>query len=165
MRLNASLLLVAVTAAGCATQQPPIDIADASVRAATQQWATAFNTCSHPSAIASLYEPDALLWGTVSPALTNTPDAVLKYFERACTASPKPTVQLGEYLVRSRGEIATSAGIYTFTTYAGGQPRITPARFSFMFRRNGDRWLIVNHHSSLMPAAPASPAQASQPRQ
>lgn len=165
MRLNAFLLLIAAVASGCATQQAASGTSDAAARAATQQWATAFNTCSQPSAIASLYEPDALLWGTVSRALTNTSDGLLKYFEGACPANPKPTVELGQYVVQSRGDVATSAGTYTFTIYPGGQPRVVPARFSFTFRRNGDRWLILNHHSSLMPAAPASPAQAPQPRQ
>lgn len=164
MHRNAPLALVAMIVSGCATQQLTTDTVDAAARAATQQWVAAYNTCTHPNTIASLYEPEALLWGTVSPSLTSTPDAVLKYFERACTSSPKPTVELGQYLVRGHGSMATSSGVYTFTIFAGGPPRVTPARFSFTFRRNGDRWLIVSHHSSLMPAAPAPAAQAPQSR-
>jgi hypothetical protein len=29
-----------------------------------------------------------------------------------------------------------------------------PARYSFTYINNGERWLIVDHHSSAMPAAP-----------
>lgn len=165
MRSSTPLLLVAALAGGCATQQVAGDLADAAARAATQQWINAFNTCTQPSTIALLYEPSALLWGTASPTLTSTPGAVLTYFDRPCTSSPKPTVELGQFQVRSHGEFVTSAGVYTFTTFPGGQPRVSPARFSFTFRRNGDQWLIVNHHSSLMPAPPVAPAPAPQPRQ
>lgn len=164
MRPNAIVLLIATAFTGCAMQPATTSMADDAARAATQQWITAFNTCTEPKAVASLYEPDALLWGTLSPALTSTPDAVLKYFERVCGATPKPTVELGRFDVRSYGDIAISAGLYTFTVFPGGQPRVTPARFNFTFKRNGDQWQIINHHSSLMPAPPNSPAQAPQSR-
>lgn len=31
----------------------------------------------------------------------------------------------------------------------------TAVRFSFTYRRTGGQWLILDHHSSLMPAAPS----------
>ena len=164
MSLNVPSLLVVLAVAGCATQHATTEPAASAARAATQQWATAFNTCTQANAIASLYQAEALLWGTVSSALTTTPDAVLKYFERACTASPKPTVELGQFQVQGLGDVASSSGIYTFTIYSGGQARTMPARFSFTFRRYGDRWLIISHHSSLMPTSSPPPAPPPQPR-
>ena len=160
MRLRHLLLIAPMFAAGCATTETPMMEADAAIRAATQQWATAFNTCKEP--VASLYEPEALLWGTVSTSLLSAPEPIKQYFAGTCGPTPKPSVELGQFVVRSYGDIGISSGGYTFTVFPGGQQRIAPARFAFTFRRSGDKWLIVSHHSSLQPASPAPPAQ---PRQ
>ncbi len=40
------------------------------------------------------------------------------------------------------------AGLYTFTFKDGSK---VPARFSYVFVRRNGKWLIADHHSSLMP--------------
>ena len=52
------------------------------------------------------------------------------------------------------GDIAINSGSYTFTDRRDGQPVRRPARFSMVFHRVGDRWLIADHHSSSAPGAP-----------
>jgi hypothetical protein len=64
-------------------------------------------------------------------------------------------------LVRSRLEQADEAldvaqlfltGSYTFSNVREGQPVTTQTRFSFAYRLRDGRWLIVDHHSSAVPA-------------
>ncbi len=155
------LIAIGFAAGGCASARNDPSAADAEVRAATQQWIVAFNTCQQPRDVASLYDRDALFWGTVSRSLITSTEAVSQYFEPVCASAPRAKVELGPYEMRRHGDSATSAGHYTFTFFRGGQALTVPARFSFAYRRDGDRWLIVGHHSSSAPAAP----QAPQPRQ
>jgi hypothetical protein len=35
-----------------------------------------------------------------------------------------------------------------------GEVKTLPARYSFTYIKNGERWVIVDHHSSAMPVAP-----------
>jgi len=159
-QLMSSLLLVTLLAA-CQTA-PPTDAEGSRVNASTLTWVATYNNCDHASKLAALYDTDAVLWGTMSQAIISTPGGIQQYFERACMTNPKSTVELGQQLVRVYGDTAVSSGTYAFTVFSGGQARVVPARFSMTYRRNGDRWLIVNHHSSAMPAPPAQP---SPPRQ
>ena len=161
MRLFLLTLATVALGTGCATPQAPAGETEAAIRAATQQWAGAFNACTEPGAVASLYEPGAQVWGTLSTGLVASPEAVRQYFLGPCTSKPKPTVELGQFVVRAYGNTGISSGAYTFTVFPGGQQRVVPARFSFTFQRAGEKWLIVSHHSSPLPPSPA----ASQPRQ
>jgi hypothetical protein len=56
--------------------------------------------------------------------------------------------------VRVWGDTAASTGSYTFTDMRDGQTVRRPARFSLVFHRQNGRWMIVDHHSSSVPAAP-----------
>lgn len=124
-----------------------------SIQAATEAWARAFN--AHDLAtLTGLYDPQAVLWGTLSAELVTSADGVRGYFERAFASSPGLAVGLGEARVRSFGATAVSSGLYCFTMEAGGQGRQLPARFSFVYRHRAGAWRIVDHHSSLLPASP-----------
>ena len=53
---------------------------------------------------------------------------------------------------RVYGGIAIVSGAYTFSDIRDGvATNVRPSRFSFVFRRDSDRWLIVDHHSSRVP--------------
>lgn len=133
----------------------PVDSAQAEVKAATQAWADAFNECSAQKASA-LYAPDAAFWGTTSQTLITTPEAVRRYFDGACSVNPPLKVSLGEQKLRTYGETAVNSGTYAFSRTVDGQVRAAPARFSFTYRKVGGTWLIVDHHSSMLPAAMAT---------
>jgi len=50
------------------------------VAATTQAWINAFN--SHdPARVVALYDPEAVLWGTISPTLRDTPESIRDYFK------------------------------------------------------------------------------------
>lgn len=145
---------LALVIAGCQTMASP-EISTAEVSSATRGWAAAFNECNSNKA-ASLYDSDAILWGTVSPTIITTSSGVRQYFERACATSPQPKVVLGDQRVRVYGDTAINSGTYTFTIFVGGQPRQNPARFSFTYRKKDGQWVILDHHSSAIPAPPPS---------
>lgn len=124
----------------------------AGVEAARQHWASAFNACDMPTLLA-LYDPAAVLWGTTSAVLIDTPEGISAYFQRTFAARPAPRVQMGEARVRLLGDdMALCSGSYTLhLSNESGEPRALPARFSLAYRRTGGHWLIVDHHSSLSP--------------
>ena len=119
------------------------------VAAATQAWVAAYNS-REPEQILALYEKDAVLWGTTSPVLRDTPESIRDYF-KAMRERPLARVALGEQRIRVLGEVAISTGYYTFTNVREGQAESSPARFSFTYRRQDGRWLIISHHSSAVP--------------
>ena len=57
-------------------------------------------------------------------------------------------VEIDESNVRAFGEIAINSGLYTFTF---NDKSVVRARFTFVYRRRFENWMIVEHHSSAMP--------------
>jgi uncharacterized protein (TIGR02246 family) len=123
------------------------------VEAATEEWIATFNT-RDPVKISALYAPDAILWGTVSKTLRMSPEEILEYFTESATKRPNLRMFLGEHHVRVFGDIATTSGYYTSRNPVDGQEVVIPMRFTFMYRKDGDRWMIVNHHSSRFASSP-----------
>ena len=122
------------------------------VTAAMRAWAEAYNS-RDPQKIQALYAPDAVFWGTSSPTLRDTPVLIGEYFKNS-PSQPNARVELGDFKVRVWGDTAASTGSYTFTDMRDGQTVRRPARFSFVFHKQNGRWMIVDHHSSSVPAAP-----------
>jgi len=122
-----------------------------SVRAATQAWIDAFNA-RDAARISALYAPDAVFWGTISPTVRITPEAVLEYFASSAAKRPRLRMTVGESHVRVFGDGAVHAGYYSSIDPRDEGDLVTPLRFTFMYRREGGQWVIVSHHSSRMPA-------------
>jgi uncharacterized protein (TIGR02246 family) len=123
------------------------------VAAAPQAWIEAMN--SHdPESVFALYDPEAVLWGTRSPTLRDTPATVRDYFNILRTVDPSYTAVLGEQRIRVYGDTAINSGTYTFSEVRDGKPTSRPARFSFVYRQRDGRWLIVDHHSAAVPSPP-----------
>jgi uncharacterized protein (TIGR02246 family) len=140
----ASLLILAAPSRGLAA---PTD----DVGAATQAWVDGMN--SHDAErVVALYDAEAVLWGTRSPSLRDTPTTVRDYFTILRSVPPSYKVALGEQRIRVYGDIAINTGSYTFTEERDGKTISRPARFSFVYRVREGRWLIVDHHSSAVPA-------------
>jgi uncharacterized protein (TIGR02246 family) len=150
----ASLSLLATTSFAERTADEKVDDkAEAQVAAATLEWIKTFNT-REAARISALYAPDAILWGTVSKTIRTTPEEILEYFEESSAKRPNLRMFLGEYHVRLFGNIATNSGYYTSRNPVDGQEVVIPMRFTFTYRRDGDRWMIVNHHSSRFASTP-----------
>jgi uncharacterized protein (TIGR02246 family) len=122
------------------------------VRAATAAWVAAFNAAD-VEALAALYLPDAVLWGTTSPVLIVGAQGIRHYFDQACGAEVKPTIGLKSEHVRVFGDVAVNSGSYRISRQpAPGQIDVLPARFSFVYRLAPAGWLITDHHSSVSPS-------------
>lgn len=121
------------------------------VAAATAQWATMF-VDDNPDQILTLYAPDAVLWGTLSPTVRQGPAALREYFVAAFKVLPGHRVSFGEQLIRVYGKTAINTGYYTFSYVKDGETKTIPARYSFVYVKTDRGWLIVDHHSSAMPA-------------
>lgn len=144
LAIAALLLLPGISFAGD-------DDAERSVRAATAEWIETFNS-RDGAKIAALYAPEAVFLGTISPTIRTTPEQVLEYFVASATRRPTLRMTLGEQHVRIYGDVAFNSGFYTSRFVQDGREIVNPMRFSFAYRRSGERWLIVNHHSSRIPA-------------
>jgi uncharacterized protein (TIGR02246 family) len=145
MKLRLVLVSLALSAVAALAAAEPRD----EVAAATRAWATAYNS-RDPEQILALYEKDAVLWGTTSPVLRDTPESIRDYF-KAMPERPLARVALGEQRIRVLGDVAMNTGYYTFTNVRDGQTESSPARFSFTYRKQDGRWLIISHHSSGVP--------------
>jgi len=109
------------------------------------EWNNALQT-GEPKAVAALYESDAILLPTVSNQVRHNHDEIEDYFVHFLAKGPKGSID--ESNVRLFDELAINSGIYTFTFSDGA---VVQARFTFVYRFNGKRWMIVEHHSSQMP--------------
>jgi uncharacterized protein (TIGR02246 family) len=142
--LSCSLLLPnSVASAG-----PKEDVA-----VATITWAQTLGQ-NDPDRIVLLYATDGVLWGTLSPTVRSDRAALRDYFVTAFKVLPGLRVTFGEQLIRVYGDTAVNTGSYTFSYVKDGETKTFPARYSFTFVKYGGNWIIVDHHSSAMPAPP-----------
>jgi len=127
---------------------PKEDVADA-----TAKWAQTLGQ-NDPDKVLLLYATDGVLWGTLSPTVRADRAALRDYFVTAFKVLPGLKVAFGEQLIRVYGNTAVNTGYYTFSYTRDGEAKTLPARYSLTFVKEGENWMIVDHHSSAMPAAP-----------
>ena len=108
-------------------------------------WNQALQT-GNPKAVAELYEYNAILLPTVSNQVRHNHAEIEDYFVAFCAKGP--VGKIDEANVRTFGDIAINSGVYTFTFQDGSA---VTARFTYVYRWNGQDWKIVEHHSSAMP--------------
>jgi uncharacterized protein (TIGR02246 family) len=114
-----------------------------------EAWGNAFSA-EHPGTILSFYADDAVLWGTLSPTRRENRAAIRNYFEQVFTFTERK-VTFHDPLIRVYANMAINTGPYTFSWVKDGQAETIPARYSFIYVKRDERWLIVDHHSSIMP--------------
>src|SRR5262245_46701133 len=144
-----------LSALGCAlviisgaTASPKDDVG-----AASMKWAQTLGE-NDPDKVLALYASDGVLWGTLSTTVRADRAALRDYFVTAFRVLPNLKVRFGQQLIRVYGQTAINTGDYTFSYLKDGETKTWPARYSFTFVKNGQNWMIVDHHSSAMPAAP-----------
>ena len=134
----------------------------ASIDEATIAWMNTVTTYGDTSQqVAELYSNDAVLWGTVSEDVRFTSNDIKSYFEYFANI-PGLTVKPGSFksvvqVFGRRRNIAISSGYYEFLKPDGtGGITSIPARFTFAYRKQkyGNKWEIINHHSSIIPKQP-----------
>jgi uncharacterized protein (TIGR02246 family) len=148
-RLTSALLFVIASlfaTSAVASAGPKEEVAAASIK-----WARTLEQ-NDPDKVILLYATDAVLWGTLSPILRADRAALRDYFVTAFKMLPGLKVTFGEQLIRVYGSTAVNTGYYTFSYIKEGETKMLPARYSFTFVKQGENWMIVDHHSSAMPA-------------
>ncbi len=115
------------------------------ITALFDEWNSALQT-GNPKNVSALYESNGILLPTVSNKVRHNHEEIEDYFVHFLAKGPKGKID--EANVRTFGDVAINSGVYTFTFDDGAAVQ---ARFTFVYRWNGQRWLIVEHHSSQMP--------------
>jgi hypothetical protein len=106
--------------------------------------------CSHNvDNVLSLYCSDAVLLGTFAAEIKQGQELV-EYF-RMFLGKTELCGQIDECIMQETVGGPILSGIYTFWWIGPNGPEQERARFTFVFTPSGDDWLILNHHSSLVP--------------
>lgn len=104
--------------------------------------------------VVSLFSPDALFIGTVSPELVTEPKGVRAYFVKALSG------ERGEMKARVFGTTATqlsdevvlvTAAWQADRTQGGVMTTNGPSRNTSVMHKRGERWFIVQFHNSWKP--------------
>ena len=139
-----ALLIAATSFASGALAEPAADVA-----AATSAWGQALGE-DNPERLLSLYSDDAVVWGMVSPTVRSDKAGLRDYFVSTFKVLPGLKVTFGNQLIRVYGNAAVNTGDYTFSWLKDGATKSMHARYSFTYIKNGESWLIVDHHSSML---------------
>jgi uncharacterized protein (TIGR02246 family) len=103
--------------------------------------------------VAARYAPDAVLLPTASPKIRTNHDEIVDYFEHF--QQKKPVGEKIQSVINILdGDSAIDAGLYEFhiTDPKTGAKSTVEARYTYEYEKRGGKWLIVNHHSSVLPA-------------
>ena len=118
------------------------------IAALFDRWNQSLQT-GDPRKVVSLYAERSILLPTVSNKPRLTPDEKEDYFRHFLKKRPSAKIDLRQIEIGS--DMAVDSGLYTFTFAETGET--VRGRYSFTYRRKGSQWLIVSHHSSVMPEA------------
>ena len=122
------------------------------IRSLFAAWDAALRT-GDASAVVRLYAPDAVLLPTFSNRVRRSHLEIMDYFGPLVARGASAVID--DSSIRVFDDVAVHSGIYTFG-FASGPVRSAQARFTFVYRRTGDGWRIVEHHSSAMPETTAA---------
>ena len=111
-------------------------------------WNQALQT-GDPNKVVACYAADAILLPTVSAKVRHNHDEIRDYFVHFL--SKKPHGRITEQNIRIYNNIAINSGLYTFSLMGDGGHTDVAARFTFVYRKYEDGWLIIEHHSSILP--------------
>ena len=109
-----------------------------------ETWAEKIRT-NDPKQVASLYHDDGLLLGTFSDIERKGHDLILAYFENLLKS--QVDVEIITQHKHETDSITVNSGLYNFIV----DGKTVKARFSFVFKKTGDDWKILSHHSSVLP--------------
>lgn len=123
------------------------------IAALFDQWNTALQT-GHAEQVADRYAADAVLLPTASPEIRTDRAGIVDYFEHFQQRKPRGEKIRSVINILDR-DSAIDAGLYRFflTDPKTGETKPVEARYTFEYEKRGGSWLIVNHHSSVLPAA------------
>ncbi|MFE7510901.1 SgcJ/EcaC family oxidoreductase [Streptomyces sp. NPDC057540] len=106
-----------------------------------------------PERVTRLYAEDAVLLPTASPRIRTDHAEIADYFAHFLQKKPRGEKIRTEIEVLD-SDSAIDAGLYRFhlTDPKTGVTKPVEARYTYVYEKRDGRWLIVNHHSSVLPA-------------
>jgi hypothetical protein len=116
------------------------------------KWARAVRSRS-PENVLKLYHPEGSLWGTLAQEYRHGYDPIFDYFIRFLDKEDLQC-EFKEGMSRIYNDFAFYSGSYEFSWNVAGKSIVLPARFSFVYKKENNDWLIMEHHSSLFPEQP-----------
>ncbi|MDE3016032.1 MAG: DUF4440 domain-containing protein [Pseudomonadota bacterium] len=141
--LAAIALLLAFPALATPKEKAP------DVRDALKQWVAAVESGSVDD-ITDLYDSHAVMISAFRQLPVTTHAELVRYY-RKVEANPDAKIDIIEQHPRTFGNFAVNSGLYTFHYTEDGEPVTVPARFTFVYILEGGKWVIIDHHSSLVP--------------
>ena len=123
-----------------------MNVTDQTIAALFDRWNESLQTGDPKKVIANYAECSILL-----PTLSNTPRLTSAEKEDYFThfLKNKPTGAIDMRHIDIAGDVAVDSGLYSFSMGASGET--VKARYSFVYKWDGQQWLIISHHSSAMP--------------
>jgi uncharacterized protein (TIGR02246 family) len=112
------------------------------------RWNKSLQT-GNPDKVADNYAEDAILLPTRSNIPRTNRQEICNYFEHFLKQKPVAIVKMR--VIRLSRYSAMDSGLYTFTLSQNGKLIEIPARYTFEYELINGKWLIVGHHSSIMP--------------
>jgi hypothetical protein len=100
--------------------------------------------------VLDLYHQNAIVLPTFSPTICTNHDQLYNYFKNLIIL-PTLSITTHDFLSAECNNLIINSGIYTFQYLSQNRPVIIPARFSFVYKNYDGKWLIINHHSSMLP--------------
>ncbi|MEK7069120.1 MAG: SgcJ/EcaC family oxidoreductase [Patescibacteria group bacterium] len=115
-----------------------------------EAWNSALQT-KDPEAVVALYSENLIFLPTLSSKFIKSKDEAIEYFEHFLKKNPVAEI-IDEAVQLFGHEGYAHSGKYNFTIGQDDTKQIVEARFTFIWKQDGEgRWEIVNHHSSLSP--------------
>ena len=114
---------------------------------------TYFNTDNHDQLI-SLFSPDALFYGTISPELVTETESLREYFVKALSGSRgevKANLFATTATQLTEDVVLVTATWQSERTLDGKMTTNGPSRNTSVMHKRGERWFIVQFHNSWKP--------------
>lgn len=130
----------------------PIANADdaSDVKGAYNAWATAMAS-KKPEAVVGLYDPRARLLATLDSKPLDTQEERLAYFSGLMKKDNLHVEIKEEKIEVLDADTAIDSGIYAFVYNTASKTVNVLARFTFVFEKKNNIWVIAHHHSSVLP--------------
>ncbi len=113
-----------------------------------KNWSQALSS-GDPEKIVALYDRQAFLFATFTNQI-DTQRERIQYFAKLML-NPELKVHFDTQNIRIFKNAAINSGTYTFSFKNNGKTVSVTARYTFVYAESPRGWLIIDHHSSVMP--------------
>lgn len=150
----AALIAAGTITAGVSTATPEHQSGkptEKEIAAVFDGWSAALKT-GDPEVVADRYADDAVLLPTLSAEIRTDRAGIVDYMEGFLAKKPVASkVQTVINVLDNNSAIDTGLYEFQLTDPVTGAKSTAEARYTYEYEKRDGKWLIVNHHSSLLP--------------